>query len=177
MTGDKLRSIHIGIRSVKTAIAATLCALIYLPLGRNPAFACIGAVFGTGSDMAGSKLGGGNRLFGTIVGGIIGMALFRLYLCFYPDGDFRALMLAFVFVGHFLLILLCQLIGWVGGIQPGSVVLSIVLFSTPVETYVSYAVNRIIDTAFGVLVAIIIAKLFPRERIAAWLQRLRIKAD
>ena len=56
MTGDKLRSIHIGIRSVKTAIAATLCALIYLPLGRNPAFACIGAVFGTGSDMAGSKL-------------------------------------------------------------------------------------------------------------------------
>ena len=42
---------HIGMRNIKTALAATLCALLYFPFSRNPTFACIGAVFGTGNDM------------------------------------------------------------------------------------------------------------------------------
>ena len=33
----------IGMRNLKTAVAATLCALIYAPFDRNPTFACIGA--------------------------------------------------------------------------------------------------------------------------------------
>ena len=33
------------------------------------------------------------------------------------------------------------------------VVLCIVLFSTPIETYMSYALNRIFDTAIGVIAA------------------------
>ena len=71
-------------RNIKTAIAATLCALLYFPFERNPTFACIGAIFGTGSDVANSWLNGGNRLFGTIFGGLIGMGLFSLYIRFYP---------------------------------------------------------------------------------------------
>lgn len=39
------------------------------------------------------------------------------------------------------LILLCQYF-WPGGVQPGGVVLCIVLYSTPIETYVSYAKQR-----------------------------------
>ena len=35
-----------------------------------------------------------------------------------------------------ILILLCQYF-WPGGVQPGGVVLCIVLFSTPIESYVS----------------------------------------
>ena len=54
---------HIGMRNIKTATAATLCALLYLLVDRNPTFACIGAIFGTGSDVANSWLNGGNRLF------------------------------------------------------------------------------------------------------------------
>ena len=63
---------HIGMRNLKTAIAATLCAILYLPFGRNPTFACIGAIFGLGKDMGNSWLNGGNRLFGTILGGVLG---------------------------------------------------------------------------------------------------------
>ena len=66
--------LHIGMRNIKTALSATLCALIYflfLP-NRNPTFACIGAIFGMGSDTEDSKLNGGNRLFGTIIGGVLG---------------------------------------------------------------------------------------------------------
>lgn len=36
----------IGMRNVKTALAAALCALVYYFLDRNPTFACIGAIFG-----------------------------------------------------------------------------------------------------------------------------------
>ena len=87
MTNEKNEKyqFHIGMRNVKTALAATLCALLYYPFERNPTFACIGAIFGTGSDMDNSKLSGGNRLFGTIIGGILGMFLFRIYICFYPE--------------------------------------------------------------------------------------------
>ena len=36
-----------------------------------------------------------------------------------------------------------------GGVQPGGVVLCILLFNTPVDTYISYALNRIFDTGVG----------------------------
>ena len=65
-----------------------------------------------------------------------------------------------VFVGVVILILLCQVF-WVGGVQPGGVVLCILLFNTPVDTYVSYALNRILDTAIGVVAAMVVNSLFP----------------
>ena len=46
----------IGMRNVKTALAAALCALVYYFLDRNPTFACIGAIFGMGSSFMQSRL-------------------------------------------------------------------------------------------------------------------------
>ena len=160
---------HVGMRNIKTALAAALCAFVYYFLNRSPAFACIGAIFGMGSDFANSKLHGGNRLFGTIIGGLLGIALFRIYLIFHPNGEPSLLMVLLVFIGTVLLILLCQRF-WVGGVQPGGVVLCIILFNTPVETYVSYALNRMIDTAVGVLVALGINSLFPGGFTFHWME-------
>ena len=173
------KNYHIGMRNVKTAIAATLCALLYFVLGsipgfpfdRNPTFACIGAIFGMGVDIGNSWVSGGNRFFGTIIGGFIGMALFRVYICFYPQGGMHLLLMALLFVGVLLLIVACRIFQWPGGIQPGGVVLCIILFNTPVDTYVSYALNRIFDTAVGVLLALAVNWLLPRERILRWLHR------
>ena len=161
----------VGMRNIKTAIAASLCALVYYYIGRSPAFACIGAIFGMGSDMEDARKNGGNRLFGTLIGGLLGMALFRLYLIFVPDGSHSLLLVPLTFIGTVLLILLCQMF-WVGGVQPGGVVLCILLFNTPVNAYVSYALNRILDTAVGVLVALTISYLFPRGWMKLWPQRL-----
>ena len=83
---------HIGLRNLKTALSASLCALIYFFLNRNPAFACIGAIFGMGADMDHSKLHGGNRLFGTVIGGFLGIGLYRIYLVFFPPGGVAALL-------------------------------------------------------------------------------------
>ena len=157
----------VGMRTIKTATAAAICALIYFFFDRSPAFACIGAIFGLGANMEHSKLNGGNRLFGTIIGGVIGMGLFRVYLIFHPEGGRSLLLVPLVFIGTILLIVLCQIF-WVGGVQPGGVVLCIVLFSTPIHTYVSYSLNRIFDTAVGVIVALLVNWLLPRERVVAF---------
>ena len=39
------------------------------------------------------------------------------------------------------------------------------LYSTPVETYISYALNRILDTAIGVIIALLVNYFLPRERV------------
>ena len=136
-------------RNVKTAIAATLCALVYYFFDRSPAFACIGAIFG--------------------------MGLFAIYAELFPDGSNRWLLIPLTFVGVVILIVACQYI-WVGGIQPGGVVLCIILFNTPVETYISYALNRILDTGIGVLAAFFVNAMLPggftfrfMRRFYAWL--------
>ena len=102
-------AVHIGLRNLKTALSASLCALIYYFLDRNPAFACIGAIFGMGANMEHSKLHGGNRLFGTIIGGFLGIFLYRIYLIFYPEGDNHLLLVPLLFVGVVILIVLAQI--------------------------------------------------------------------
>ena len=165
---------HIGQRSIKTAAAATVVALIYLIFGGNPTFACIGAIFGLGNDMSMSRLNGGNRFFGTIIGGMVGIALFRVYIMIIPDGHQTVLTLLFLFVGVVALISCCQLFKWPGGIQPGGVVLCIILFNTPVDTYISYSVFRMIDTGVGVAVALVMNWYFTRERVEKILTFLKL---
>lgn len=168
---------HIGMRSVKTALAATLCAVIYLLFlkDRNPTFACIGAIFGTGSDMEDSWLNGGNRLFGTVIGGFLGMLLFHIYINLRPEGGISLLMMLFLFIGVIILILACQFFKWPGGIQPGGVVLCIILFNTPVDTYITYSLDRMLDTAIGVIIALLINLALPRGVLVKALEKLGLR--
>lgn len=166
---------HIGQRNIKTALAATLCALLYFPFHRNPTFACIGAIFGLGNSMDNSRLNGGNRFFGTVIGGVLGMVLFRLYICVYPDGGTHLLMMVFLFVGVVALILASQFFHWEGAVQPGGVVLCIILFNTPVDTYIAYSLNRMADTGIGVVVALLVNTIVTRERVERWKAALHRK--
>ena len=174
---EPLKIHHVGMRTFKTALATALCALIYYFVGRSPAFACIGVIFGMGYNLEDARKNGGNRLFGTIIGGVVGVLLFKFYLAFVPDGHHTLLLVPLVFVGTIILIMACQTF-WVGGVQPGGVVLCIIMFNTPVATYVAYSLNRIFDTAIGVLLAWAVSWLIPRdckkvwgERIARWKEK------
>ena len=164
----------IGVRSFKTAFNCLLCALVYLLIDRNPTFACIGVIFGMGSAFDDSKLNGGNRLIGTVIGGFLGIILFRLYLFIHPDGHSSAIMLPFLFVGVLLLILCSQIFYWPGAVQPGGVVLCIILYNTPVDTYVTYSLNRMLDTGIGVAMALIVAKMLPKPRVLHILEKLKL---
>ncbi len=167
--------LHVGQRNIKTGLAATLCALLYFLVDKNPTFACIGAIFGVGRNMGDSRLNGGNRFFGTVIGGLLGMLLFRIHICFFPDGRHHFLLLLLLFVGVVVLIVASQLFRWPGAVQPGGVVLCIILFNTPVDTYISYSINRMIDTGIGVLVALLINWLLPKERVEKWLMAVHLK--
>ena len=157
----------LGLRSMKTALAAVLTALLYAFLpGSNPTFACIGAIFGMGADMEDSRRSGGNRFFGTIIGGFIGLGLYWAEHQFYPEGSYW-LRLPLLFVGTILLITLCVLFHWPGGVQPGGVVLCIILFNTPPH-HIDYAINRMIDTGVGVVIAFLVNYLLPRSRLDHW---------
>ena len=151
--------LHVGWRTIKTAITAMLVAVIYCLIGRNPAFACIGVIFGLGYDMQDSIKNGGNRLFGTLIGGLLAIVVFWLYLLFFPQGGHTVFLALLLGAAVVVLILLCNYF-W-----PGGVVLCIVLFSTPVETYISYSLNRIFDTAVGVIVALAVNYYLPREKV------------
>ena len=158
--------LHVGWRTIKTAVTAMLVAIVYCLIDRNPAFACIGVIFGLGTDMSDSIKNGGNRLFGTLIGGLLSIAVFWLYLRWFPQGGHTIYLALLLGAATVVLILLCQYF-WPGGVQPGGVVLCIVLFSTPIETYVPYALNRILDTTIGVIVALLVNYLLPRERVVA----------
>ena len=158
--------LHVGWRTIKTSVTAMLVAMVYCLLDRNPAFACIGVIFGLGTDMPDSIKNGGNRLFGTLIGGLLSIVVFWIYLHNYPQGGHSMLLALLLGAATVVLIVLCQYF-WPGGVQPGGVVLCIVLYSTPVETYVSYALNRILDTAIGVIVALLVNYILPRERVVA----------
>lgn len=162
----------VGMRNIKTSLTVAVCAALYCLIGRSPAFACIGVIFGMGTSMEDAYKNGGNRLYGTIIGGLIGMALFRIYLCFVPDGHHTLFLAVLALIGTVILIELCQMF-WVGGVQPGGVVLCIILFNTPVESYVPYALNRMLDTAVGVLLALLVSFVFPRNWRKVWPERIR----
>lgn len=53
-------------------------------------------------------------------------------------------------------------------------VLCILLFNTPVESYVSYALYRILDTTIGVLVAWAVSYVFPRGWMQLWQERFEV---
>lgn len=102
----------------------------------------------------------------------MGVILLHVYLHFVPDGHHTLLLVPLVFIGTVLLVLLCQQF-WTGGVQPGGVVLCILLFNTPAATYVDYAMNRIFDTAVGVIIALIVTLVFPRGWMQLWPERLK----
>lgn len=155
---------HIGYRNLKTAISASLCALLYAPFGRNPVFACIGAIIGMGNDIKHSFTQGANRLMGTIIGGVIGIILYTIYLWIYPSRGHYLLLVLLLYIGIIALIEFSQR-RWPGAIQAGGVVLCIVLFTTTEESYITYALDRMLDTGIGVVMSLVINVLLTRERL------------
>lgn len=158
----KLSIPQIGMRSIKTAISATIIAIIYILIDRNATFACIGAVFGMENEEKDSYWKtGGDRIIGTIFGGFLGIGLFFLH----QQTNSKLLQILLLCIGIILLILISQFVCCPGAIQGGAVVFYIVMLNTQQDEYILYAINRMIDTAVGVTLSVIINVALSRERI------------
>ena len=148
---------RVGGRTLKTVASATLVAIVYELLDRNPCFACIGAVYGMGNVFSGGLRSGGNRFLGTVIGGLFAIPFYWLiYFSDLPVPRWLWLMM-----GLFLVLYVSQLFGATGAIQPGTVVFFVVIATVSNDRFVSYTIARIIDTGIGVLVSLGISMLFP----------------
>lgn len=148
---------HVGARMIKTVVAATLVALVYGMTGRNACFACIGAVYGMGNVFRGGLQSGGNRFIGTLIGGVFAIPFYWLVNL----SPFHIPQWVWLAVGLFLVLYASAMFGAHGAIQPGTVVFFVVIYTVAESRFVSYTIARIIDTGIGVLVALVISKLFP----------------
>lgn len=147
----------IGLRNIKTALAVSSCMIVSNLLGRESAFfACIAAVFCMKDTVASSVSMGKNRIIGTIIGGLAGIVVIYISDLFPILHNLTPLV---SFFGVVIVIHICTIIK-----RPGSVIISCIVFigimlnyATHVDSY-SYAINRSIDTAIGIVIAIFINK-------------------
>lgn len=162
MGGKFFRLPQVGMRIGKTVLSCLLVALVYEYLlgGRNPCFACIGAVYGMGSQFQEGFHNGFNRFVGTFFGGLMVIPFYWLYM----NTPFGIPNYIYMVVGLFCVIYLNLAFGANNAIQPGTVVYFVVMFTQPVTGYVSYTIARIIDTGVGVLFSLVITMLHPSEK-------------
>lgn len=147
----------VGLRNIKTALAVSLCMIVSDLLGRESAFfACIAAVFCMKDTVPSSVSMGKNRIIGTIIGGLIGIFVIYISDLFPTLYNLTPIVTG---CGIVIVIYICTVIK-----RPGSVIISCIVFigiminyATQVDSY-SYAINRSIDTAIGILIAIFINK-------------------
>ncbi len=153
----KKKPFHVGMRTIKTLISAGLVTFVYSLLGRNPCFACIGAVFGMGAQWKSGLKNGGNRFVGSIIGGLVAIPFYPLY----KHETFGIPGFVYLTLGLAVILIVGQWLGADGGIQPGTVVFYVVLFTVNETNFVSYTIARMIDTGVGVALSVGINMLFP----------------
>lgn len=146
----------------KTLLSVLVVAAAYELLlgGRNPCFACIGAVFGMGSFFREGVKHGGNRFVGTLLGGLVVIPFYWLYY----NKPLGIPAYFFLIAGLFCVIYINLVFGANGAIQPATVIYFVVLFTVSPDRYVAYTLARIVDTGAGVLVSLAINKLMPSPR-------------
>ena len=138
-----MRIAKIGMRTVKTVIA------VLLTLGvseifklSSPLLASIAAIMTIESSIAESFTTGKNRIYGTILGGII--ALIMSYIV--PLNFF------FIGIGLIILITICNMFKWSKAVRMAMIVfLSIALNYEGIARF-NYAFDRTLDTLVGVII-------------------------
>lgn len=144
---------HVGMRNLKTALSVSLCLLFYRLTGLDGAFlAAVAAIICLQESVEKSVSIGIHRLTGTAFGAFMGMIFLYIDL-YFPSRDLSILLAT---AGVVVFILFCNALRVNDSIVIGCVVfLSIVLQQSSGSPF-WYSVNRLLDTAIGVVFAILI---------------------
>lgn len=144
----------LGLRTVKTVISVIVSSVLakYV-LGLNPFFACIGAVVAMEKNLALSLRAAAIRNIGTIVGGLIGIAVSS-----FTENVF------IMALGLIPLIWTSNNIGQRESIVPGAIVYFAVFWLNTMDQAWHYGLTRILGTLVGSLVSIAVNVLvFPQR--------------
>lgn len=154
----KLELPHIGSRNIKTALSVLVC-LVFWP---NSLFAAIAAVICVQDTVENSLNIGINRLIGTLLGGILGV----IFLYITNGLHLQKVLPLVVSIGVSLIIYICNLIKKPSACSISSITLMGILVSQGYNDPLIYSIQRTVETAFGVIVAILINKYIhpPKEK-------------
>lgn len=137
----------IGMRTIKTGVGVTLCALLGPFLVQNPTSSAVACLISMQDTVSGSLSIGLSRIQGTIFGGIIGF----LVLSMFPGNPF------FCGVGVIFIIYICNLLKINKSTSISCITfLTIQMGFLDSSPAIIYSFNRILDTCVGVIIAIII---------------------
>jgi len=168
----KLKLPKIGARTVKTAIAATACLLLFMGLDyiggllmqsdtfwshvgqfltmQEPTFGCVAAVICMQQTVKNSLQSGAYRLLGTAVGGAVGI----LFLWINQIVLSGRLHILWVVIGIILSIWLVLLMKRPDSAAICAVTLLIVMLTADKDSPYIYAINRIVGTLLGIAVSV-----------------------
>lgn len=137
----------VGLRTLKTALAVSLTIFLSQILNlRSPFFAGIAAITAMQSSVSESFSTGKDRMFSTILGGIIAL-LFSLVA---PENPF------FIGLGIIIIIYLCNIFGWKQSVQLSGMVFLSIILNYEEGSRVDYAFYRTVDTLFGLIIGTLI---------------------
>lgn len=155
---ENLELPHIGSRNIKTALSVLICLIVW----PNSLFAAIAAVICVQSTVENSLKIGLNRLIGTLLGGTISLIL--LYII--KDIHLQSYLPLIVAIGVSLVIYICNLIKKPSACSISSITLMSILITQSSNNPLTYSVHRTVETAFGVIIAILINKYIhpPKEK-------------
>lgn len=154
-----------GLRILKTGLSVFICFLIAYLRGRSDSvfFSVITAIICLRNDVKASVQIGIDRMIGTAVGGVFGLIFLRLEI-------FGTLSNSPI-IHELLMSLVVMLLIWFAASfnSPGSAVITAIVFLSIVLNHGKdinpeiFALNRIIETFIGILVALIVNRIPPRQ--------------
>ena len=149
---NKVKLQKIGMRTVKTGIAVSICTLLAQYLVQNPMFAGVGCVASVQDTVKGSLKLGFNRVKGTMMGGLVG------FLCvLIKPGD-----PILCGIGIMATIYGCTMLGINSGIIVSSVTFLSIHLGIIESNPAYYSIHRVLDTSVGVVIGVIINYVLAR---------------
>lgn len=169
---SKLNVPHVGMRTIKTAVAVMISYLVFVPFGLlynenypgvfayiGPLYSCIACIVCMQGSLEQTLQSGLSRFMGVLIGGVLGILLLLLE----PIMEIRvikALLLGLVCVAG---IWICMLLKRPAACAMACIVPCVMVISgnvTGIDRYY-YAIARVVETVVGVTVAFLINALLP----------------
>lgn len=137
----------IGMRNVKTAVSVMICISIFQVLNRSyPFYACIAAVICMRNNQKDTLKVGKNRMIGTMIGGFVG------YI-FSSQFKYNAILIG---IGISAVIYICNLLKKEASVAIACIVFIAVMTNLKGQLPHIYAINRVVDTFIGIIIAAIV---------------------
>ncbi|WP_368266852.1 aromatic acid exporter family protein [Enterococcus sp. RTP21361st1_A6_RTP21361_211029] len=145
---------RLGMRTIKTAIAVMLCILLFRFLNRGqPLIAALSAIFSLRQDLTTTLSFGKSRVLGNSIGGATAIIYFFMKQYFHNDFLIELLVLPALVA---FIIVLSDGINNNSGIISGIATMLLITLSVPQGESFIFALDRVLDTFIGTLIAIFI---------------------